>query len=404
MTFEILMRKTPEGEKCQRVKFLERSFNFPRITCMQIDKRAGVDESVRSLRAIAGALVLAICLFLVSSSKGQQAFESEQAKLLSFTPDIEEVVKKDMQGCPATGLNVQEAINKNNVYTLTGDLFKNGHIYAIIDNSENVIMAEWIGGQWKAKWLISTCPIWKYPGWSIQTAATREPASTKPFWLLPYGHHQLLVIASYVEKEGQYFYIILFDSTCQSIIATASSFWGKPVVKEDYLVVSDSSRVKSEFEGTYFCKLVKNQFVRIKGWEEYVSWHNPDDAFNTAIVGETSYKITEDGNDDAATDVFEVVKTQLKSSDSPSTEDKEGTERIFAKIKFIARKTKVEDNGSSQDSRWLYIFEKILGLPRSLYPENHIDSGTQLPAEMLFRIRVTGSPQAIKLLSPSASK
>lgn len=61
---------------------------------------------------------------------------------------MEETAAKVMQGVGPQRGKAIGGINKNGVYTLTGDLFHNGQICSIIDD-DDVILCEWENAAWK---------------------------------------------------------------------------------------------------------------------------------------------------------------------------------------------------------------------------------------------------------------
>jgi hypothetical protein len=174
---------------------------------------------------------------------------SPPAKILPVTPEIEAAAAKAMKDCPPQGTTIHEGINTNGVYTLTGDLFKNGQTNALIDNQGNIILCEWQGNQWKTKEAIGVPTIWNSHGIIPEEERSGEIISAnKPFWILALQCHPLLVVPSTPEKYGQCFSVFLIDSKSQQILDTTSSYQSEPIIKENYLVCSDGSRRKATWD------------------------------------------------------------------------------------------------------------------------------------------------------------
>ena len=161
------------------------------------------------------ALFSSLCLLFVLPAAKAQDDDEFKVKLLPVTPEMEAAAAKAMQGCPWRGGKISGAINKNGVYTLTGDLFHDGSIYAVVDDKENVILCEWQKTKWNPVTAININPVWKFPGFDLNNDG-REPYATMPFWMMDLQGHPLLAIATIVEKGGQNFDVILFDSKAKA--------------------------------------------------------------------------------------------------------------------------------------------------------------------------------------------
>ena len=340
--------------------------------------------------------------------------EEVPAKLLPVTPEIEEAVAKDLWDCEPRRGETVAGVNKNGVYTLEGDLFHNGRVHAVIDDHLGVIMCEARNGHWKPVSMLNVVPVWKYPGWDASTAGTREPAATRPFWMLYLQNHSLLAVAETQDKEGQYYETILFDSNGRRAVDSDISFALAPMVKYHYLLSGDSSRVKSEWGATYFSKIKSGKFSIVKSWEESTPYRQLDPS---EFVGDASCSVAKlDGSEYTIMDDYReiahradvvIFEGDVGSGDSYSIVNAWKEHRAFARLYFAPRhpgKKKAIGNGADPTA---YLFEKLMGLPRSLYPirdEFHplVDARPVGKIEAVMRIRVMGSRRARELLAPDS--
>ena len=129
-------------------------------------------------------------------------------KILPATPEIESFAEKAMSNChpPLVLTNLVAGINTNGVYTLVGDLFKNGQTNALIDchihhstddygneiSVDNVTLSSWTGDKWKTVGYIDVEPMW------IKHYSGREADNDKPFWMLYINSQPIITVASYV--------------------------------------------------------------------------------------------------------------------------------------------------------------------------------------------------------------
>jgi hypothetical protein len=308
---------------------------------------------------------------------------------LPITPDVEEIVAKDLDGYVPKSRGIQAGINKNGIYTLSGDLFDNGHIYAIID-SDSIVICEWVRHHWKADLQVNRKPIWRSPGWD-KDGPGREPVATKPFWMLSVQRHPLLVIASLVEKAGQNYVIMLFDRRVrriQDIAYSISAFNGTPAVRQEYLLTEDHSRVKAEWSETDFSHVEHYKFVVCGSWEEYVPYHQSDEGpTNTATSRKASFVIKQTDDQTANQTRFKIEK--LTPDRRSSTWD--------AEICCTAAKA----DPDFYEEIFAYLFARLTGLPRSLYP-TFAQSAPKRRLESNAAISVKGNKEVATLLSPTS--
>lgn len=341
------------------------------------------------------SLVVMLGLLSVSPLAKAQAGDASPVQLLPVTPEMEAITAKDMQDCPPLAGKSVGAINKNGVYTLTGDLFHNGQIYALIDDNQDVILCEWQKSVWKPVSAISVETDWNFPSGYREQVGRSPDNQPQPFWILNLQDRPLLGIASSVEKAGQYYYLILFDSKCEQILSTDSSFGLRPEVKDQYLLTGDSSRGKAEWEATYYSKVQNNAFVLMKSWEDSQPWHaedrddQPDDSSNYASSGGKGYIIVPDNSNNKPPADYIIY-----ASDTA----KKGATSYNTRVTSFAAIYSTPDKNSNGDEIIVYLFEKLTGLPRELFP-GYDDASEKGKSQPHFKI--TGTDQTlVKLLSP----
>ncbi len=343
-----------------------------------------------------GALIFLLCLVSnLPMAKAQDDDDQFTVKLLPITPQIEAAATNAMQGCqPQKGKTTGE-INKNGIYTLTGDLFHNGRFYAVVDDNDDVILCEWKEPTWQPISAINVHTVWNFPdGYRAPVTERGSDDQPRPFWMLDLQNRPLLVIASWVEKEGQNFFVILFDSKCERILDTDSSFGLPPVIRSQYLLTGDSSRVKSEWQATYFSEIHNDKFVMTKSWESSQPWHaeeqenQQDDSSNYASSNGKGYLILPDNRGGKDPADYLIFRSDPTGNTSVGDRIDGAKGKPFAAIYFKP----VADNDGGDELE--YLFEKLTGLPRTLYPD-YDRSGTKQESAPKWKIKVTGSDRAI---------
>jgi hypothetical protein len=350
------------------------------------------------------ALVFLLCVISTLPMVKAQAFDAPEVDLLAITPEMAAAAENALQGCePQEGKTTGE-INKNGVYTLTGDLFHNGRIYALIDDDADVILCEWQKPLWKPVSAVNVQTAWSFPPGYRELVGRGADGQPQPFWMIELQNRPLLVIASDVEKEGQYYYVILFDSKCEKILSSDSSFGRRPEVKDQYLLTGDSSRVKSDWGATYFSRIQNNTFVMMKSWEDSQPWHaedregQPDDSSNYASSNGKGYLILPDNSASKQPADYVVLSCDPKEKRSYLYPG-EMHGKQYAAVYFTPNQDVVGAD------TLVYLFVKLTGLPRELFPDDGDIDIVKGKSEPHWKIKVTGSDTAIiKLLSPDSAR
>lgn len=358
------------------------------------------------MRNLAG--LVAILILKAVAAWAQDDTDTFSVKFTDITPDMESTAVDALQGCPPHPGEPVAATNKNGVYTLIGDFFNDGHIYAILDR-DSVMICEWSSGYWKLKRVLNLGAVWKYPGWNEETAGGREPDATKPFWIIKSQQRPVLVIAEDQEKEGQTYYFVLFDKDFRRIFDSNYSFGDEPKVRDDYIVTSDSSRVKATWDGTYFSQIKDDKFSTVKSWEESCPFEQPDTLdgsteFDTimgyiATSGSNSYVIAPDFTKGGDQEDYLVFKGAFTISEWGDIVYAPKYHPVYARIHFTPKRESAQLDSGGRKNELPYLFEKLTTLPRELCPEMN-GAGPGENVEKIENIKVTGSREAVKLLSP----
>lgn len=348
--------------------------------------------------------IAAIILLLASMCFAAKAQEAKfKVELLPTTPALEASVVKALRGCTPTDGKVIAEINKNGIYTLTGDLFHDHHTYAVVDDNQDVLLCEWANSAWNLVSAINVQTVWNSPSGYLYPIVGRGPDNQpQPFWMLNLQGQPLLVIASYVEKEGQNYYVLLFDSSRKQLLDWDSSFGKRPEVKDRYLLTGNSSRVKADWDATYYSRIKIDKLVVLKSWEDSMPWHAEDhegeldDTSNYASSSDRGYLILPDNSKSAHPADYIVVRSNPKEKrpEIPLPTGLGG--RPYAAVYFTPNRITQGDDGL------VYLFEKLTQLPGTLYPswgELGVTDPNGKP-DCRWKVRIIGTDQSlVNLLS-----
>jgi len=345
-------------------------------------------------------VVLATALLLVTLVPVRA--QEEPIKLIGVDADMRKDASKALNGCPLKMTKPHGGINKNGVYTLNGDLFNNGHMYAILDH-EPILICEWKHHRWTLKAAIKATAEWKSPGRNGETAIGREPDATKPFSLLTLQHQSLLVVSLSQEKYAQNYAALRFNPLGMRILDAIQSFAFYPMVKDGYLVTGDQSRNKAEWGAAYFSQIRHNKIARLKAWEEFLPYNQPDPSefegdvsFYRAQSGEESYTVMPDYSKDAHPADFVIFKDRLTLDGWRAILDAWKQHEIWAKLYFTPKR---QNEIPDEEGEVAYIFSRLTGLPRSFYRITN-RFNTREVGKNDTNIKVEGDADAVKLLTP----
>ena len=330
---------------------------------------------------------------------GLSAFETANAndqdgKNPSISPKFATIAAKDLRNRSPQKGEMHTVFDKDGVYISMGNLFHDARSYAAVFDDGRVIICQWRKNEWKP------LSVWN----ADYGLEPHEAEATQPFWLFLLQDHPLLVIPT-DETKGQNYEAWLLDDNCGRILAKESSFDMQPVVKYNYLVTADASRGKGEWQATFFSKTLNGKFVDIASWEQYLPWHaesvEEGDPILCFRASGKLYSIEYDESKSPQTASVTIFSWDPKIGGAQEIRESGEKCKLFAKINFVQRKGSSFDPEQPQ-MELAYIFEKLTGVPHGLY--NIRDNIELKQIESIASIKVTGSKEAIKLLSPGPSR
>jgi hypothetical protein len=307
---------------------------------------------------------------------------------------------------------------KDGTYVLYGDLFHTGHIFALTalsggkphaepetEQSDNPTdksafpiglgFAEWTGAAWEPRGLWRIEPIWRPKGWeSSENDSLAETPATKPFWMKLLGGdgRPKVIVAGEVDKYFQEHSLLRFDPKTHTLIFVASAM-AEPDIVDGWVRLYAKSPRRAIWEEWNYLRWEGDKLVPKASWHEEVPYDSTEKSFIRATRFDSK----------GGTQTFMFNDEEV--ADCTITRDG----RPFAKVKIQfrqARGTDPQTTLSSADAAsktdaalFAYLFEKLTGVPRKL----HIaPAGTSASVrlEKLATIRVTGSKEAVLMLSP----
>ena len=253
---------------------------------------------------------------------------------------------------------------------------------------------------------------WTYPGWEKDwQEGDWKPYETKPFWIVTIQKHPLLVVASQVPdkammRESHMEYAILFDPDGGRILDSIFTVGGEFTAESGYLMWGDGySGQKGVSDSTYFSRIQNNKITAMKEWHYVLPGDQSSvEGDNVVIVksdGKT-YTLKPDFNDSPQPDVWMIFAGQ------PSQESVDGMDgsairawekrKPIAKVEFTLKASGEpvnqagDANHDSNEDEYAWLFSKLTGLPRGLYPLQNPDTKIR-KIESIAKIKVTGDAQ-----------
>lgn len=300
---------------------------------------------------------------------------------------------------------------KEGVYVLYGDLFRTGHLFALsalsrggmpnvepdteqsdssVDNSAPPVglgFAEWTGAAWEPRGLWRIEPIWRPKGWKLGgDDYLPETPATKPFWMKLLGGdgHPKVIVAGDVEKYFQDFQLLQFDPKTHTLAFIASAM-AEPEFIDGWVRLYEKSPRRAIWEQWTYHRWEGDKLVPKAAWHEEV----PYDSSEKSFVKATRF--------DSKGGKQEFMFYDESMDDCTITRDG----HPFAQVKIEPRRpaANAAPETFSSNSESAYLFEKLTGVPRKLQV---LPEGTSASArlEKLATIRVTGSKEAVRMLSP----
>jgi len=285
-------------------------------------------------------------------------------------------------------------------YILYGDLFHTGRNYALLTMDVTIDLdstigsrrtigvgfAQWTGTDWTARGFWCIDPAW-LPRGAQPPADVHYPItpSDKPFWVMDFNGNGYwgVVMVGYVYRYWQEHYLFGFDPK-QNLLVPIEETMGAPRLIHGRMRLYSNSGHRSIFQEWCFALWRRDRFVDRVSWHEETPYNNVDPYFfrvvHTDSRGrETSYKAVNEPAGSSTQMVYEITKN----------------EKPFAHIAFKWAEPIGESDGTDEK----YLFEKLTGLPRSMFPDSA--EWQKVKITTCFQsVRVKGEREAVKMLSP----
>ena len=244
--------------------------------------------------------------------------------------------------------------------------------------------AVWNKGQWKPRGLWKISPIWRPEREQEKPEDEHFPVTpaAKPFWTLSVTPDKppLAIVVGNIWKYWQEHFIFRFDPKSASLVLLEET--KKPTAVGGYLRLTYDSGHRATFVAYKWCKWTGQKLIPTGYW-----YNGSDETEEHEILKAESY----DG---------QGIRTAEYVIESPEAYTYEVTQggKPFAKV-TIARPN---PSSVSDESDEAYLFEKLTGLPRDLYPVDYPEAKPKR-LEEVAKITVTGNPEGIKKLAPKKS-
>ena len=286
-------------------------------------------------------------------------------------------------------------------YILYGDLFHTGGLFHAAQNFALVELevqsdgigvgfAEWINNHWEPRSLLRINPIWRHKGSLKDGEYLPVTPPERPFWLMDLSGKGTtgVVVASDMGKWFQDFVVFKFDEKQHRLVGIAEAM-EEPRLIDGWVRLYDKSPHRAIYEEWHFARWNGENLVENSSWHDEVPYNNIDPSFvdvtRTDDTGKTTiYHVVGDSSDDITKSLY-TIKKDGKS---------------FAHVSFNWGRSPFDVqpagvNPSEKENE--YLFEKITGLPRKLYPKGEEKTSTSL--KLFKNISVTGDPEAVRMLS-----
>jgi hypothetical protein len=209
--------------------------------------------------------------------------------------------------------------------------------------------------------------------------------ATEPFALTDFSGDGVpeVTIASWVEKYSQFYYLLRFDAKKRGLVLLEYAM-GKPERAGQFVRLYSNAGRRPIWEEWRYLRWDGDRLF------EKASWHDeyPDRNIDLHFVRATA----RDDSGRAAT--FVITDAESDSKQESAYVIKKG-KKAFAKIVFAWGKSRADDYDEIERA---YLFEKILGMSRALYPARE-DTVKLDRFEEHGTVRIDGSKDAVRRLS-----
>jgi hypothetical protein len=323
-----------------------------------------------------------------------------------LTPDAVEAIKVDvglaMQNIrPESSKNHSTtAILPNERFVMWGDLFSNGHVWAIVETQDKsgVAYLEWKNDHWlfREVWDIAAC--WLPEG--------IKPRDRGYYHIHPTPPPQAFKLKN-VNSDGSPAILIPFNNdgydlgyaiavplpNHAGIKIVEFSMSGEPDAAAGYLITYNTSGRKAWWGQRLYHKWVDGKTMHQVTWTEGnvgetdmgPTWLTIDTTASSP-VGEQHYRVLKDED---------LPSHRVLRNDAP-----------FAVVEFCwdARKVRPQDATIMPAAEALYLFERLTGLQWKAYGDDiyGIKVKDAKIGQKALTTQVTGTPEGIKTLSPAS--
>jgi hypothetical protein len=217
----------------------------------------------------------------------------------------------------------------------------------------------------------------------------------------------ILVVADQPDKYAQDYAAFLLDRGCGKILDRTYSYHRLPEVTIDYLVTENASRRKATWSATFYSRIEHDRFVVKRSWGECVPLEESEEKppyFYATCDGKGFVIFWGENAGDRQAECVIYQKT-LSDVLSEIPKPKKG-EKVYAKVYLTGKQGQDLHSDTSLGSNDIpeatlaYLFEKLTGLPRDLYRTDG-ESRVTKRLESFANIRIVGTPEAVKSLSPN---
>ena len=329
-------------------------------------------------------------------------------KSAEFSTALLQQVEKEM--APLTSSKekrtaVSSFTTSKGCFVLHGDLFGNGQRFALMElqvdpsfekmaTEEKVVGLAWLNaGRWELRVLIDVAPVWRPKGWKVSDDdyLPTTPAE-HPFELEDLSGDGVpeVILSAEVNKYYQQHFVFRWNAKTKSLACVAGSM-AKPVAEGGYVILHSNSGRRAIWGEWSFCRWDGDRLVEKASWHDEVPYNGPEEPF----------KIAKRVNADGTTVEFEL-KDPESDSDTDSVYRITRQEKPFAKVTFKWSRTYqavTADGYDPSGEETAYLFEKLTGLPRKLYPGLE-ETKRVKSLETSAKIHVEGEKDAVQMMSP----
>lgn len=332
-------------------------------------------------------------------------------KSAEFTAALLRQVEKVM--APLTSSKEKRAtvssfVTDEGCYVLHGNLFGNAQRFALLElkvepsfgnlaTEEKVVALAWLNAErWELCTLLNIAPVWRPKGRkkSDDDYLPITPAE-RPFDLEDLSGDGVpeVILAADVHKYFQQHFMYRFNAKTKSLACVADSM-KKPMLNGGYVMLYSNSGRRAIWEEWEFCQWEGDKLIERASWHEETPYNVPDEPFVLATR-----------TNDQGVEAEYKVMTEESDSDTDSAFQITQNDKLFARVMFKWSRSLVAvtvDGFYPHGEESAYLFEKLTGLPRKLYPAHEWNkSDKRVKAlEKNVKIQVKGEPAAVQMLSP----